>query len=418
MLKRVSIDSITRSPVPAVDPRALQIVTPIVEAVRDEGLPALKRYAAKLDGWKEGDPLILNAGEMEKAFRSIPVEDQELLQRCAKRVYDFAAAQRSSLKDLTLPVPGGRAGHTVTPVSRAGCYAPNGRFPLPSTVLMNVCVARAAGVPEMWLASPKPTVYTLAAAYAAGASQFLGFGGAQAIAALAYGCGPVPRVDVISGPGNAYVTAAKFLVSQTVRIDMPAGPSELLVIADDSARADLIAADLVAQAEHGPDSLPILLSFSETLLEKVEEELLRALEGIPNPGAECARQSLSCGFACLIQSQAEAILLSNTIGPEHLQLMVAEPKDYISKLSNYGALFIGNYCAEVLGDYCLGPNHVLPTGGISRSRGGLSVFDFLKIQTWIDIDQPHDAAAPFSDAVRLGEIEGLIGHSRAARQRL
>jgi histidinol dehydrogenase len=346
----------------------------------------------------------------------LPLADQELLQRVERRIRIFADAQRKSISEISVPVPGGRAGHTVSPVNTAGCYAPGGRFPLPSSVLMTACTARAAGVQNVWVASPRPAPITKAAAYVAGVDGMLVVGGAHAIAAFAYGIGDVPPCDVIVGPGNRWVTAAKQLVNGRVGIDMLAGPSELLVIADDTADPKTVAADLLAQAEHDVVAMPILVSTSEQLIAKVEAELTQQLEVLPTKAT--ASEAVKGGFAVLVDDIKAAIEVSDKVGPEHLELLVADAESVARQVTNYGGLFIGTNAAEVLGDYGAGPNHTLPTSNTARYTGGLSVFNFLRIRTWLQIDDLQAAQGMVQDAVSLAEHEGLIGHSRSAQRRL
>jgi len=316
---------------------------------------------------------------------------------------------------LTCAIPGGAAGHTIAPVEAAGCYAPGGRFPLPSSVLMTVIPARAAGVETVWVASPRPTAATLAAAALSGADALLCAGGAHAIAALAYGAGPVPPCDAVVGPGSRWVTAAKQLIAGHVAIDMLAGPSELVVLADHSADAALVAADLLAQAEHDADARPLLVTTSEPLAEATEQQLSRQLADLPT--AATARAALSNGFAVVANDLPEAVRLCDRIAPEHLALHVADAQAVAARVRHYGALFLGAQTAEVLGDYGAGPNHVLPTGGTARSTGGLSVLTFLRVRTWLRIDDSRAAAGLYADAAALARLETLEAHARSATAR-
>jgi phosphoribosyl-ATP pyrophosphohydrolase/phosphoribosyl-AMP cyclohydrolase/histidinol dehydrogenase len=281
---------------------------------------------------------------------------------------------------------------------------------------MTVIPAAVAGVEEIWVASPKPSWETLASAAIAGADGVVAAGGAQAIAALAYGAGPVQPSDVVVGPGNAYVTAAKQLVTERVAIDMLAGPSELAVVADDSADPHLVAADLLAQAEHDPRAMPVLITTDRTLADAVDIAIGEQLATLPT--ADIARAALGNGGAIVVSGLEEAVAASDALAPEHLELHVADPKALQSRLTHYGALFVGASAAEVLGDYGAGPNHVLPTGGTARSAGGLSVFTFLRSQTWLRIDDLSEARELVNDAVWLGRVEGLEGHARAAERRV
>ena len=400
-----------------VDAATLAGARALVDAVRDGGEPALRAAAERFGDLPPGAPLVLPRAALDAALASLPAADHALLERTAARVRAFALAQRAALGDLTVPIPGGRAGHTVAPVARAACHAPGGRFPLPSSVLMTAVTARAAGVPEVWVASPRPTPMTLAAAAVAGADALLAVGGAQAIAAFAYGAGPVPACDVIVGPGNRWVTAAKQLVSGRVRIDMLAGPSELVILADASADPETLAADLLGQAEHDPDAVPILVTTDPTLPDRVEAALARRLADLPT--AATARAALAHGFALVARDLDEAARACDQLAPEHLELALprAAAEALAPRLQHYGGLFVGHGAAEVFGDYGAGPNHVLPTAGTARFSGGLSVFDFLRVRTWLAIDDPAAAEVLVDDAAALARHEGLEAHARSAERR-
>jgi histidinol dehydrogenase len=393
-------------------------------------------------------------------------DQQELLTRVAGRIRAFAQAQRDSVTDISVAVPGGTAGHTVAPCAVAGCYAPGGRYPLPSSVLMTAVTARVAGVATVVVASPRPAPVTLAAAFVAGADVFLAVGGAQSIAAMAYGVGGVPACDVIVGPGNRWVTAAKSLIAGHCGIDMLAGPSECLVLADATGDARLIAADLLAQAEHDTDALPILVTTHEPLVAAVEAELAAQLAVLPT--AATAAVSTAKGFAVVCADLETALAVTDTVAPEHLEVQVADADAVWRRVRNYGGMFIGTGTAEVFGDYGVGPNHVLPTSGTARYTGGLSVFTFLvrsggaqwsaaqrlgvrecvgagcvgvttlspitappqqaltpilrflqRIRTWLRSDGADAAglAAAIDDSAALARLEGLYGHEAAALAR-
>jgi len=280
---------------------------------------------------------------------------------------------------------------------------------------MTAVTARAAGVASVWAASPRPAPATLAAAAIAGADALLAVGGAQAIAALAFGAGAVPRCDLIAGPGNRWVTAAKRLVTGEVGVDMVAGPSELVVLADESADADTIAADLLAQAEHDPDAVPILVTPDGRLADAVDAALASRLSTLAT--AATAGAALANGGAVLVPSIEVGIEVCNRLAPEHLEVMTRDPRALAPGLAHYGALFLGAGAAEVLGDYGAGPNHVLPTGGAARFSGGLSVFTFLRVRTWIEIDDLAAAEPLLRDASALARLEGLDGHAAAAAAR-
>jgi phosphoribosyl-ATP pyrophosphohydrolase/phosphoribosyl-AMP cyclohydrolase/histidinol dehydrogenase len=400
----------------AVDDETLRGAQRILDDVQRRGLDALLDHAERLGDWQRGQPHLLDPTDLRRAYEGCSAEVQGVLRRTAERICSFASAQRAALLPAAVPVPGGEAGHQLLPVERAGCYAPGGRFPLPSSVLMTAAVARVAGVSGVVIASPRPAPVTLAAAHVAGADALLAVGGAQAIAALAYGISGLDPVDVIVGPGNRWVTAAKQLVSGLVGIDMLAGPSELLVLADESADPAVVAADLLAQAEHDTDALPILVTTHEPLIAAVEGEIEAQLASLPT--APTAQEALRRGFAVLVGSLDEALPLVDRLAPEHLELELANAAEVAPQIRNAGAIFVGSHAAEVLGDYGAGPNHVLPTGTTARYTGGLSVLTFLRMRTWLRIDQPEQARQVVEDAVALARLEGLEGHARSAARRL
>lgn len=292
---------------------------------------------------------------------------------------------------------------------------------------MTAVTARVAGVKTVWVASPRPAAVTVAAAYVSDADSLLCVGGAQAIAAMAYGIGQVPPCDVIVGPGNRWVTAAKSLVSGRCAIDMLAGPSECLVLADDTADAAVVAADLLAQAEHDTDAVPILVTTDAGMVDRVNAAIADQLTTLPT--GETAAVAVSKGFAVVAPDLDTAVRCTNVLGPEHLEVMTADVDAVAARLTNYGGLFIGPRSAEVFGDYGAGPNHVLPTSGTSRYTGGLSVFTFLRIRTWLRAGVESDAAgagagagadamaALIDDSAALARLEGLEGHARAAEAR-
>ena len=400
-----------------IPPEILTRARALLDEVKAGGERSLREISTRLGDLKSEDaPLVLSRAELAQAYESLTEGERAALQRAADNIRAFAEAQRSCLSELTVPIPGGSAGHTLAPVEVAGCYAPGGRFPLPSSVLMTAITAQVAGVREVTVASPKPTKITLAAAYLAGAQRLLTVGGAQAIAALTYGVG-VPASDVIVGPGNHYVTAAKLLVSGVARIDMLAGPSELVVLADDSADPTLVAADLIGQAEHDPEARPILITTAPALIDEVNAELLRQLETLPTRDTALASLQQH-GAAVCCESLEEAIAVCDRLAPEHLELMLTDAQEVAPRLKHYGGLFIGAQSAEVFGDYGLGPNHVLPTGGAARLKGGLSVFDFLRVRTWMRLDPETPLSSDaLSEISALARLEGLEGHARSAELR-
>lgn len=417
LLRRLSPDAVPDLRRDPVDPETLTRAAQIVDDVRDRGEAALRQWSLRLgDLSAKGARIVLGPEDLAAAWSRLSIDAQGVLARTAERIRAFADAQAKALGAVQIPVPGGCAGLRYAPVARAGCYAPGGRFPLPSSVLMTAITARAAGVPEVWVASPRPTDETLAAAHVAGAAGVLTVGGAQAIAALAFGAGAVPAVDCIVGPGNRWVTAAKQQVAGRVRIDMLAGPSELVVIADDAADPARVAADLLAQAEHDPDALPILIALSEDVVGAVESALSSQLADLPT--ADIARAALHNGFAVVAPHLEAACALADRLAPEHLAVQVRDLARARDRLRHYGALFLGEAAAEVLGDYGAGPNHVLPTGGTARSVGALSVVTFLRVQTWLELHDDVAARGMVEDCVALARMEGLEAHARAAALRL
>lgn len=313
----------------------------------------------------------------------------------------------------------------------AGCYAPGGRYPLPSSVLMTAVTARAAGCQTVILASPKPAPITKAAAYLAGVDVFLCVGGAQAVATMANGLSSgvgtaaasaavvdvVPPCDVICGPGNKWVTAAKSVVSGRCGIDMLAGPSEVLVICDETANPAIVAADLIAQAEHDVVARAVLLSTSATMIADIDAEVDRQVNALPEPNRSTALEALKQSFAVHCSSMEQCIQLSDDLAPEHLEIQTKDSRGVAELCNNYGGLFVGAHAAEVLGDYGAGPNHTLPTGGTGRYTGGLSVFNFLRIRTWMRVDDPEQSQGMVSDSIVMARLEGLEGHARAAEAR-
>lgn len=415
-MRRVSADDVAALSREAFDDATLATVTPIVDDVRRRGLDAVREHGQRLGDWSPDAPLIYTADDLGEALERVDADTRALLERTAQRIGAFAESQRAALSDVDVAVPGGRAGHRVMPVSTAGCYAPGGRFPLPSSVLMTAVTARVAGVPDVWVASPRPAPVTLAAAAVAGADGLLAVGGAQAIAALAHGAGDVPACDVIAGPGNRYVTAAKMLASATTKIDMLAGPSELVVVAGPNSDPRVVAADLLAQAEHDVDALPVVVTADASLADAVDAEVTRQLADLPT--ADTARVAVSRGLSVVVRDEAEVLDVCERLAPEHLEVLGDGSSDLAARLSRFGGLFVGDAAAEVFGDYGVGPNHVLPTGGTARSTAGLSVATFLRPATWLTMDPADPAYADVvSDCATLARLEGLEAHARAAEAR-
>ena len=368
LLRIISPDEVAAMHLDPVDPLAREQAASILKIVREEGLTGLVETAVRLkDIETKESKIFYSLEDLKPFFDSLDELSKNVLSRTADRIKSFAESQRNSISALSTTVNGGSAGHFIAPIEVAGCYAPGGRYPLPSSVLMTAVTARAAGVNKVIVASPRPAAATLAAAYVAGADGLLAIGGAQAVAALAYGVGPVPKCDVIVGPGNKWVTAAKSLVSGICAIDMLAGPSEVLVIADQSSDPNVVAADLLAQAEHDTEARPILVCTDISIANAVNTALTERLQTLPT--AETAREAVKKGFACVCADLTAAVKVSDVIGPEHLEIHTVNAEEVAKQCSNYGAVFIGAVSAEVLGDYGVGPNHVLPTCGTSRYTG-------------------------------------------------
>jgi phosphoribosyl-ATP pyrophosphohydrolase/phosphoribosyl-AMP cyclohydrolase/histidinol dehydrogenase len=410
-LRRVTPAELNGAPRVPFDAAAQRVAAGIVEDVRNEGEEALRSHAERLGDIEPGQSLVADREDLRTAFDRLDPETKTLLVRVQGRIETFSRAQRDGLSDLNIQIEGGQAGHRWIPVNTVGAYAPGGRYPLPSSVLMTVTPARVAGVTSVWVASPHPSPLTLAAAWVAGADGLLVVGGAQAIAALAFGT-VSPPAELIVGPGSKWVTAAKRYLYGEVGIDGLAGPSEILVIADDTADSAVVAAELLAQAEHDSEAVPSLISTSERIADEVDAELSRQLDDLPT--ADVARAALGNGVCVVVADLHRAAVVSDGIAPEHLALHVGDPRALALLVRCYGSIFVGAAAAEAFADYGAGPNHVLPTGGGSRYQAGLSVLTFLKPSTWLAIDQPE---ALIEDTARLARLEGLEAHARAALAR-
>lgn len=412
LLKRIApAEALARATRPL--PPIPQEVPRILEEIRTDGGNAVFRYARDLDGFT-AEGFEVPRSRMEAAVADLEPALRGHLQEAIRRVKVFSELQMRGYQDFEVELDGVRLGQRIVPMARAACYAPGGRYPLPSSVIMGVVPARVAGVEEVIVLSPRLHPITLAAAALAGADRVFDLGGVQGIAAAAWGLAGVPRVDLVVGPGNRFVTGAKRLLYGDVGIEFPAGPSELLVIADCGARADWIAADLLAQAEHDPDALPMLLSFDAALLTDVDTELRRQLAMLPADSP--ARESLANGFAVVV-GENEAVTLADALAPEHLELQGPRAEALAKRLRAYGSLFIGENTAEVFGDYGSGTNHILPTGGAARFTGGVFVGTFLKTLTWQRI-LPQGQRQQALQAAALADAEGLAAHAASARARL
>jgi histidinol dehydrogenase len=398
------------------DPAVKAAVAEILREVRSRGDAALLDYARRFDGASAGSVAALEVPRQRigAALDAAPRELREALQAAHERIQRFHERQLQRSWDYTEP-DGTRLGQRISPLERVGLYVPGGKAAYPSSVLMNAVPARVAGVKELVMVSPNPNPLVLAAARLAGVDRVLGLGGAHAIAALAYGTESVPRVDKIVGPGNVYVAEAKRQVYGEVGIDMVAGPSEILVISDGTTPPDWIAMDLFSQAEHDEAAQAILLSPLERHLDEVHAAIQRLLPAMPRRDTIAA--SLAARGALIhTRDLDEACTLANRIAPEHLELSVEDPQAWLGKVSHAGAVFVGRWSSEALGDYCAGPNHVLPTAGTARFSSPLGVYDFQKRSSVIEVSRPAAAALGRISAL-LAEGEGLAAHARAARMR-
>lgn len=373
----------------------------IVEAVRAEGDAAVRRYAAKLDGLT-GEFEIPRAAWRAEARRT-PRDVRAALRTAAAHIALVAKSQLPKSTRVTV-APGVSVEQRVRPLDRVGCYVPGGRYPLPSSLLMTAVPARVAGVPEIIAVCPRPEPVVLAAAEAAGVTRLFRLGGAHAIAALAFGTRSIPRVDRIVGPGNKYVAAAKNYVSTEVGIDMQAGPSEILIVSGNG-RPAWLAADLIAQAEHDPDARAVLVTWKKALANAVQREVARQMPADGPAPISLASQ----GGIIVTSSRHDAIALANAMAPEHL---VVDDEKTAAAVSRAGAIFIGEWTAQVAGDYAIGSNHVLPTGGAARFRGGLNAADFVRV---VSVQRVTRAGLRrLGSTVRtLARAEGLLAHEQS-----
>jgi histidinol dehydrogenase len=405
----------------ASDDVLLKTVTDIIDAVRSRGDAALIEYTAKFDRFQADSigQLEMPLSRLAQAYEGLPERQREVLEQAAIRIRSYAEHQKLDSWEYT-EADGTVLGQQVTALERVGLYVPGGKAAYPSSVLMNAIPARVAGVEELIMVVPTPEAVVnelvLAAAHIAGVDRVFTIGGAQAIAALAYGTESIPAVDKIVGPGNSYVAMAKRLVFGRVGIDMVAGPSEILVICDGNTSADWIAMDLFSQAEHDEDAQAILLSQDAEFLDAVEASMGRLIGEMPR--RDIINASLRArGALVQVADIDEAIRVANHIAPEHLELSVENAPVIARSIRHAGAIFMGRYTAEALGDYCAGPNHVLPTSRTARFSSPLGVYDFQKRSSLIGC-----SAAGASDLGKLASVfaqgEGLIAHARSAEYRI
>ena len=392
----------------AQDPKVQNTVRRILADVRKRGDAAVREYTKKFDGGPVQDFAL---GGLD----AIPRQQAEALRAAHARIKAFHEKQLQKSWQFT-EADGTRLGQQVSALGRVGLYVPGGKAAYPSSVLMNAVPAKVAGVGEIVMVSPNPNPLVLAAAALAGVDRVIGIGGAQAIGALAYGTKRIARVDKIVGPGNVYVAEAKRQVFGEVGIDMVAGPSEILVIGDGSAPADWVAMDLFSQAEHDESAQAILLSPNASYLDAVEQSIGKLLPEMPRSKVIAASLKRR-GALILTRDLDEACTVANRIAPEHLELVVENPDPWLPKLTRAGAIFLGRWSSEAIGDYCAGPNHVLPTAGTARFSSPLGVYDFQKRTSVISVSR--EAATTLGRiAVTLANGEGLSAHARAAQMRI
>ena len=398
---------------------ARERVEAILTAVRDRGDAAIADFTERFDGFRP-EPMAVSPEALEQAWTSLPTNLRDALELAHRRITDFHQRQRPA--DLAVTGPHGeQLGRRWRPVERAGLYVPGGRAAYPSTVLMNAVPARVAGVKDVVICSPagregavNPVV--LAAAHLAGVKTVFRLGGAQAIAAMAYGSESVPKVDVISGPGNLYVTLAKQAVYGQVAIDSLAGPSEVLVIADHSAKPDQVAADLLAQAEHDPLAAAVLITTDPALADGINAAVAEQLADHPRQEI-CEAALRDWGLVVVCDDLESCARLSDSFAPEHLELLVERPEPLADRIQNAGAIFLGPWSPEAVGDYLAGPNHTLPTCGAARFSGALSVETFMRHTSLIGFNRAA-LEATGSAVQELATSEGLHSHAESVRRRL
>src|SRR3982075_1374272 len=388
--------------------RVEPVVRRILAEVRRNGDRALLKYAAEFDGLEKRQSLLVSRDEMKAAWEATAPTLQAAMMVARGNILAFAEAQLPKEWSFS-PLDGVKTGQIVRALGSVGCYVPGGRYPLPSTLLMTVTPAQVAGVERIVVCSPKPAKETMAAAWLAGVTEFYRVGGAQAIAAMAFGTATIGRVDKVVGPGNLYVTAAKVLASNECGIDMPAGPTEIVVTSEAGSAAG-IAADLVAQAEHDPEALAVLITSNEVLAREVAAQVKSQARG--NAVAKQALGAQGCIF--VTATVREARELTNRLAPEHLTVDTADDLKWIR---NAGSVFVGEHSPQSMGDYVSGPNHVLPTGRVGRVRGGLSVMDFVKVIT-VQKYTRQGLKQMGPHAIALAAAEGLTGHAESVRARM
>lgn len=419
-MKKLKLEELNSDFFESIDLEEVDTVKEIISDVKERGDAALKEYTLCFDGVDIME-MEVSRDEIKRATRCIERDLFDELKRTAINIEKFALKQRNSYQDFEYEITKGvMTAQKVIPIDRVGLYVPGGRYPLASSLIMGVIPAKVAGVREVTVCTPPRTSKDihpalLVAADITGVDRIFKLGGAQAIAAMAYGTQTIPHVDKIVGPGNIYVNIAKKSVYGRVGIDFIAGPTETMIIADETSESSFLASDLIAQAEHDPKAGAYLVTISAKLADEVLQAIDSQLESLPT--APVARRSLEKnGLIIIVGTLDEAFYVANRKAPEHLQLCVQNAQAYISRFKNYGSLFVGSYSAETLGDYSCGVNHILPTNGAARYTGGLSVKDFLKVQTVVEVNRKGLLnVGPTAEI--LAKAEGLEGHARAVQMR-
>ena len=391
-----------------------EVVRKILLAVKEEGFPAVNRYSQQFD---RAEVREISIDELKRAYEGCSKTLIEAMEHSAANIRDYNEHILMQSSEWTSP-DGGRVGRIVKPLERVGVYVPGGTAAYPSSVLMNIVPAKVAGVKEIIMVTP-PTDFmsheVLAAAYIAGVDRVFAVGGVQAIGALTYGAGPIPKVDKLTGPGSAYVAAAKRMVYGTVDIDMVAGPSEVLVIADETANADYVAADLLSQAEHDELASAILLTTSKNLAQQVIASMEQQMKRLSRQ--EIMEKSLAnFGAVVVCSSLSQCAAISNVLAPEHLEIATAEPRALLPEIQHAGAIFLGSHTPESLGDYMAGPNHVLPTSGTARFFAPLSVDAFITSMSVLEFDRESLRSAA-TQTVAFAKIEHLTAHANSIQIR-
>lgn len=392
---------------------SLQNVEDIIEDIKKNGDKSIIHYSKTFnDGdFSSGEDFIVSEEEIKKAYEMTDDKTINALEKCIENVRDFAQEQLLCLKNLDMKKNNSLLGHRVIPLERVLCYVPGGNYPLPSSAVMTCTPAKVAGVREVIITSPRIKPQTIVAAKMSGADKIYKLGGVQAIGAFAYGSESIKPVDKIVGPGNKYVTYAKKYVYGKCSIDFLAGPSEVLIVADNNQNPELVSADILAQCEHDRDARGYLICFSKDFAQKVADCAQKQLQTLKT--GNIAQISFEKSTAVIVNDIEEAVKISNLRAPEHLELMFDGAWEKSKDFTNYGSLFIGSCCAEVFGDYCSGTNHVLPTNSAARYTGGLSVFDFVKIQTYQMLSKEYSKELSIL-ASQMAQQEGLMGHKLAS----